>query len=111
MFTALGLMLLGMVLGRLLRGQGWLGLLTRSISPVIMLMLFCLGVAVGSNDVLMSNLPLLGGKAFLLTFAGLAGSLLAVALIRRWIDAPRTPGIAPVADAAASSGKGDGQES
>ena len=35
MFIAMGLMLLGMTLGWLLRGRAWLGLLTRCVSPAI----------------------------------------------------------------------------
>ena len=84
MFIAMGLMLLGILLGRLLRGQRWLGALSRCITPAIMLLLFSLGVAVGGNEELMRNLPLLGGKALLLTLAGVAGSLACVAVIRRW---------------------------
>ena len=48
MFIAMGLMLLGMTLGWLLRGRAWLGLLTRCVSPAIMLLLFSLGVAVAA---------------------------------------------------------------
>lgn len=93
MFIAMGLMLLGILLGRLLRGQRWLGALSRCITPAIMLLLFSLGVAVGGNEELMRNLPLLGGKALLLTLAGVAGSLACVAVIRRWFrDFPPPPG-------------------
>lgn len=94
----MGLMLLGMLLGRLLRGQRCIGALSRCISPAIMLLLFFLGVAVGGNEQLMRDLPLLGGKALLLSLAGVAGSLLCVAVIRRWFrDFP------PVHDAGTAS--------
>ena len=93
MFIAMGLMLLGILLGRLLRGQRWLGALSRCFTPAIMLLLFSLGVAVGGNEELIRNLPLLGGKALLLTLAGVAGSLACVAVIRRWFrDFPPPPG-------------------
>lgn len=93
MFIAMGLMLLGILLGRLLRGQRWLGALSRCITPAIMLLLFSLGVAVGGNEELMRNLPLRGGKALLLTLAGVAGSLACVAVIRRWFrNFPPPPG-------------------
>ena len=72
MFIAMGLMLLGMILGWLLRGRAWLGLLTRCVSPAIMLLLFSLGVAVGGNRELMNNLPLLGGKALAVQRGGVA---------------------------------------
>ena len=63
MFTAIGLMLTGIALGFALRSFQWPELLGRAISPTIMLMLFALGVAVGGNETLMTNLPVLGGKA------------------------------------------------
>ncbi|WP_165066032.1 LysO family transporter [Desulfovibrio sp. ZJ200] len=92
MFIAIGIMFLGLLLGFLLRGQRLLTALTRCVTPAIMLLLFSLGVAVGGNETLMRNLPLLGGKALLLTLAGVAGSLACVAVIRRWFcDLPATP--------------------
>ena len=74
MFTAIGLMLTGIALGFALRSFQWPELLGRAISPTIMLMLFALGVAVGGNETLMTNLPVLGGKALILTVACVAGS-------------------------------------
>ena len=76
MFTAIGLMLTGIALGFALRSFQWPELLGRAISPTIMLMLFALGVAVGGNETLMTNLPVLGGKALILTVACVAGSLI-----------------------------------
>lgn len=84
MFIAIGVMLLGLLLGFLLRGQRLLTALTRCVTPAIMLLLFSLGVAVGGNEALMRSLPMLGGKALILTLAGVAGSLACVAVIRRW---------------------------
>ena len=72
MFTAIGLMLTGIALGFALRSFQWPELLGRAISPTIMLMLFALGVAVGGNETLMTNLPVLGGKALILTVACVA---------------------------------------
>lgn len=85
-------MFLGLLLGFLLRGQRLLTLLTRCVTPAIMLLLFSLGVAVGGNQTLMRDLPVLGGKALILTLAGVAGSLACVAVIRRWFcDSPAAP--------------------
>ncbi|MBQ3059091.1 MAG: LysO family transporter [Desulfovibrio sp.] len=103
MFTALGLMLTGMLLGRLLREQTWLPCLPRYISPVIMLMLFCLGVAVGGNTMLMDHLLLMGSKALLLTVGGVTGSLVCVALIRPFFHMHTSAG-------SASQKKSDGDE-
>ena len=59
MFIALGLTFLGMALGFLLRGQPWITSLTRGVTPAIMLLLFALGISVGSNEMLMQS-PLTG---------------------------------------------------
>lgn len=84
MFTAISLMLAGMLAGFLLRRVTWLACLPRAITPTILLMLFVLGIAVGANDTLMGNLPTLGGRALALTLAGVGGSLLCVLAIRRF---------------------------
>ena len=75
MFTAIGLMLTGIALGFALRSFQWPELLGRAISPTIMLMLFALGVAVGGNETLMTNLPVLGGKHL---------SLICIVAVRRF---------------------------
>lgn len=107
MFIAIGLMLVGMGLGFLLRGRVWLGGLTRCVSPTIMLLLFSLGVAVGGNEALMRDLPELGGTALVLTLAGVAGSLACVALIRRSFAA--SPGLASPQAAAPTPGQSPDQ--
>ena len=104
MFIALGLTFLGMALGFLLRGQPWITSLTRCVTPAIMLLLFALGISVGSNELLMQSLPRLGGAALALTVAGIVGSFVCVGLISRFF--PKSPASAPLAgkpDAAAST--------
>lgn len=99
MFTAIGLMLTGIALGFALRSFQWPELLGRAISPTIMLMLFALGVAVGGNETLMANLPVLGGKALVLTVACVAGSLICTVAVRRFF-----PGAGPRRHAATGAG-------
>ena len=94
MFIALGLTFLGMALGFLLRGQPWITWLTRGVTPAIMLLLFALGISVGSNEMLMQSLPRLGGAALALTVAGIVGSFVCVGLISRFF--PRSPAPAPL---------------
>ncbi|WP_301964337.1 LysO family transporter [Desulfovibrio piger] len=101
MFTAIGLMLTGIALGFALRSFQWPELLGRAISPTIMLMLFALGVAVGGNKALMADLPVLGGKALVLTVACVAGSIICIMAVRRFF-----PGAGPRRHADA----GDGSE-
>lgn len=94
MFIALGLTFLGMALGFLLRGQSWITWPTRCVTPAIMLLLFALGISVGSNELLMQSLPRLGAAALALTLAGILGSFACVALIRRFFTkTPTPPGI------------------
>lgn len=102
MFTAIGLMLTGIALGFALRSFQWPELLGRAISPTIMLMLFALGVAVGGNETLMANLPVLGGKALILTGACVAGSLICIVAVRRFF-----PGAGPQRHAAAEADSAD----
>ena len=67
-----------------------------------MLMLFALGVAVGGNETLMANLPVLGGKALVLTVACVAGSLICTVAVRRFF-----PGAGPQRHAAAEADGAD----
>ena len=67
-----------------------------------MLMLFALGVAVGGNETLMANLPMLGGKALVLTVACVAGSLICIVAVRRFF-----PGAGPQRHAAAEADGAD----
>lgn len=82
MYTALGIMLCGMLAGRLLRGRLREEALRRWIFLAIMLLLFLLGVAVGGNERLVRDLPHLGGAALALALGALGGTLVCAALLR-----------------------------
>ncbi|WP_165076148.1 MULTISPECIES: LysO family transporter [unclassified Desulfovibrio] len=93
MYTALGIMLCGMLAGRLLRGRLREEALRRWIFLAIMLLLFLLGVAVGGNERLVRDLPHLGGAALTLALGALGGTLAFAALLRplfRDAPAPKT---------------------
>lgn len=77
MFIVIGIMFGGIVLGYLLRKVEILQRIGKPISYTILLLLFLLGISVGANDAIMSNLATLGGQAFILAFAGTLGSVLA----------------------------------
>lgn len=64
-------------MGYLLRKVELLQHIGKPISYTILLLLFLLGISVGANDAIMSNLATLGGQAFILAFAGTLGSVLA----------------------------------
>lgn len=82
MYIALGILIGGMIAGRLLRGQGWLAATRRGVFPAVLLLLFLLGVAVGGNAALVRELPRLGGGALLLMLGGVGGSVFCVCLLR-----------------------------
>lgn len=94
MYTALSIMICGMIAGRILRGRLRAEALRRWIFLAIMLLLFLLGVAVGGNERLVRDLPRLGGAALTLALGALAGTLVCTALLGplfRRGPGPQTP--------------------
>ena len=81
MYTALLIMICGMIAGRILRGRLRAEALRRWIFLAIMLLLFLLGVAVGGNEQLVRDLPRLGGAALTLALGALGGTLVCAALL------------------------------
>ncbi len=77
MFTVIGIMFGGIVVGYLLRKVELLQKIGKPISYTILLLLFLLGISVGANDAIVNNLTTLGGQAFLIALAGTTGSVLA----------------------------------
>ncbi|MEH0153517.1 LysO family transporter [Limibacter armeniacum] len=67
----------GIIIGRLLIGKGiQLGKVEKAIGFVIWGLLFFLGIAVGNNSEVVTNLHLIGGKALVLTLGSVLGSIL-----------------------------------
>ncbi len=77
MFIVIGIMFGGIAVGYLLRKLAFLQQIGKPISYTILLLLFLLGLSVGSNKEIISNLPTLGGQALLIAVAATAGSVLA----------------------------------
>lgn len=77
MFTVIAIMFGGIAIGYLFRKVEILQKIGKPISYTILLLLFLLGISVGSNEAIMNNLTTLGGQAFLIAFAGTVGSVLA----------------------------------
>lgn len=67
--------LVGILVGFLSRGRSYLKQIGTIMSVVIGLLLFSLGISVGSNDQIVNNFALIGLDAFLLTVGGTVGSL------------------------------------
>ncbi len=81
MFTVIGIMFCGIACGYLFRKVEALQKISKSISYTILLLLFLLGISVGANESIVSNLTTLGGQALLIASAGTLGSLVAASLV------------------------------
>ena len=75
MFIVIACMLAGIVVGYLFR-KWKLRFIHRVILVMIWLLLFLLGLEVGTNDQIIGQFGHLGFEAFLLAFAGTLGSVL-----------------------------------
>lgn len=76
MFTIIGLMLTGMLLGFLLRKQKLSGI-HKAITVLIWLLLFLLGIDVGGNQKIINGLHTIGLEAIVITLAAVLGSVTA----------------------------------
>ena len=77
MITVVAIMAIGILVGYLLRQKRKLiGFLERLTTWAIYLLLFLLGIAIGTNEEIIRNLPTLGGRAFIISVAGVLCSIL-----------------------------------
>ena len=76
MFTIIGLMLTGILLGYLLRKRD-LKKIHQITTLLIWLLLFILGIEVGSNEQIIKGLHTIGLEAVILTLGGTLGSVIA----------------------------------
>ena len=77
MFTVIGFMLTGIIVGYLFRNIAFLQKTEKTISITIFLLLFLLGISVGSNELIINNLAAFGWQAAILAFSATCGSILA----------------------------------
>lgn len=85
MFVVIGLMFAGMLIGYLFKRKKvtWIG---KVITVLIWLLLFLLGIDVGSNQVIMSGLHTIGLEALLIAVAAVLGSVVGARLLWNWIN-------------------------
>ena len=77
MLTVVAIMFLGIALGFLVKGKSRVvNLNNKLIMWAIYLLLFLLGVAIGTNELILNNLPNLGFKALLISTSCILGSVL-----------------------------------
>jgi len=77
MVAVIAVMTAGIILGYFIRHKTLLIKINdKFIIWAIYLLLFVLGVAIGTNETIMKSLPTLGLKALAITIGGVAGSIL-----------------------------------
>lgn len=86
MFIAIGILILGILAGRLTRSFWSAGLLSRLTMSSIFLLLFLLGTAIGSNRKLLASLPNLGLQSLVIMLCCVAGSILLSILITPFLN-------------------------
>lgn len=84
MFIVIGIMFVGIVVGFLLRDKIQIKT-NRIVTVLIWLLLFVLGIEVGSNKDLVNNLNNIGLDAFIIGIAGVLGSIFGAKLFWNWI--------------------------
>ena len=77
-------MFMGIAAGFLLRRLRISAHIGKAISVTIYVMLFFLGVKIGTNEQILRNFSTLGLQALLLAVAGAAGSIAAASLVYRF---------------------------
>ena len=81
MFSIISTMFLGIGIGYVLRNWSILQKTEKTISLTIFLLLFILGVSIGSNSLIVNNLGKFGWQAIVLAVSGVLGSLIAAGLV------------------------------
>ena len=77
MITVILIMLVGIVVGIWLRTKPKFVLVNdKLITYAIYLLLLLLGISIGSNKIIVANLPILGVKALVITLGAVFGSVL-----------------------------------
>ncbi|HPH52639.1 MAG TPA: LysO family transporter, partial [Bacteroidales bacterium] len=85
MFKVLALMILGIGVGYIFRKRN-LSFISKVITVLIWILLFVLGLEVGSNPQIVSNLGKLGLDALIITVGALMGSIILAALLWKFVN-------------------------
>lgn len=88
MFVVILVMMSGVLAGRLLRRRR-LDFLPRVVMFFIWVLLFLLGVEVGSNPKIIESLSAIGIEAVVIAFAGTLGSVVLACILWRYVDKRR----------------------
>ena len=81
MFTIISIMFVGIGIGYVLRNLQFLQKIEKSTSLTIFLLLFVLGISIGSNSLIINDLGRFGWQAAILATLSILGSMLASLLV------------------------------
>lgn len=84
MFNVIGFMLTGITLGYLFRNLTIFQKTEKTISLTITLLLFVLGISVGSNPTIINNLGKFGWQAAIIALSATCGSILVSWLVLKY---------------------------
>ena len=84
MFSIVATMMTGISLGYLFRHKSILQNTEKTISMTIFLLLFIMGITIGSNDELIMNLGNFGWQAAIISVSATCGSVLAAWIVMRF---------------------------
>jgi uncharacterized membrane protein YbjE (DUF340 family) len=90
MLTVVLIMTAGIALGYFIRNRKHIVRISDSLTMwAIYLLLFLLGVAIGTNKTIVKNLPVLGLKALLISIGGIVGSVLLALIVYHLLIKPK----------------------
>lgn len=92
MFKIIAIMFLGIAIGYLLRNAKGIGVVSITTMLTIVVLLFIMGIEIGSNRNVVSNLLGLGGDALIIACAATLGSVVAARYLYKKLFAVRHNG-------------------
>lgn len=81
MFTIIGTMFTGVALGYIFRNMSFIKNTEKTISYTIILLLFVMGVSIGSNEKIIENLGTFGWQAAIIAISATCGSILSAWIV------------------------------
>ncbi len=85
MLILLGILFLGLFLGFVLQKKKNIEKITDKLIMIsIFLLLFFIGIDVGSNELIIKNLPIIGFNALILTLGAIAGTILLSTIVYKY---------------------------
>lgn len=80
------ILITGFIIGRIFNANSKINKIKHFIMPIVYVLLFFMGVLIGSNETLLSNFTTLGLNALLITLAAIGGTIFFAVLCGRLIE-------------------------